>query len=148
LQRDGVNDFVVGSRHVAPSLVWYWRQPGGWHRYVIEPDLFSLEAGGTFHYIDRDGDLDLVMGEDSTGNAVYWWQIPYPEYDQNVDWPRFVVKAAGSAKHHDQVFGDFDADGEAELAFWNQGARTRYGMSNSVSFCPATALPSLFQCES
>ncbi|MCK4293556.1 MAG: VCBS repeat-containing protein [Planctomycetes bacterium] len=29
-------------------------------------------------------------------------------------------------KHHDQLFGDFDGDGRAELVFWNQGARKLY----------------------
>jgi FG-GAP-like repeat len=33
-----------------------------------------------------------------------------------------VIKDSGANKHRDQIFGDFDGDGEAELVFWNQGA--------------------------
>ncbi|MGM0475531.1 MAG: FG-GAP repeat domain-containing protein, partial [Bacteroidota bacterium] len=29
---------------------------------------------------------------------------------------------SGKNKHHDQLFGDFDGDGEMELVFWNQSA--------------------------
>ena len=33
-----------------------------------------------------------------------------------------MIKESGANKHHDQIFGDFDGDGAAELVFWNQGA--------------------------
>lgn len=32
-----------------------------------------------------------------------------------------MIKNSGARKHHDQLWGDFDADGRAELVFWNQG---------------------------
>ena len=123
IDQDGVDDFVIGSRRIAPSLVWYRRQTGGWHRYVIDPELLSLEAGGASHDIDRDGDLDFVMGEDRSGSKVYWWRNPHPNHDPDTPWRRYVIKDSGGTKHHDQIFGDFDADGEAELVFWNQGAQ-------------------------
>jgi hypothetical protein len=126
VDRDGLNDFVIGARHAAPALVWYRREAATWQRYVIDADRLPIEAGGAFHDIDDDGDLDIVMGEDSSGNKVYWWENPYPKYDPNTGWQRHIIKDSGSNQHHDQAFGDFDGDGTDELAFWNQGAKTLY----------------------
>ena len=41
-------------------------------------------------------------------------------------WKRRAIKNSGKNKHHDQIFGDFDGDGRAELVFWNQGAGNLY----------------------
>jgi hypothetical protein len=119
---DRLNDFVIGARKTAPSLVWHRRRAVGWERYVLEPDLLPIEAGGAVHDIDRDGDPDIVMGEDGIGNKVYWWENPLPHGNPAEPWQRFVIKASGANKHHDQIFGDFDGDGEGELALWNQHA--------------------------
>jgi len=120
IDRDGRQDFVIGARQRAPALVSYRRRAAGWERAVIEPDLLPIEAGSAVHDIDQDGDLDIVMGEDASGNRVYWWENPHPAHDRR--WTRRVIKDAGANKHHDQIFGDFDGDGEAELVFWNQHA--------------------------
>jgi FG-GAP-like repeat len=122
VDQDGRNDFVIGMREVAPALVWYQRHAVGWERHVIEPDLLPIEAGGAFHDIDRDGDPDIVMGEDYSGNHMYWWENPLPSGDPHGRWRRHVIKDSGANMHHDQVFGDFDGDGAAELVFWNQHA--------------------------
>jgi hypothetical protein len=122
VDRDGLNDFVIGGRKKAPSLVWYRRVAVGWERYVLDAERLPIEAGGAFHDIDRDGDLDIVMGEDASGNRIYWWENPLPKGDPREPWRRFVIKDSGANKHHDQIFGDFDGDGKAEFVFWNQGA--------------------------
>jgi len=124
LDKDGLNDFVLSFRQVAPALVWYRRTNHGWDRYVIDKEFLTVEAGGAVQDIDGDGDPDIVFGGDWQSKEVWWWENPFPNFDPAVAWKRHVIKADGATQHHDQVFGDFKGAGNPQLAFWNQGAKT------------------------
>ena len=122
VDRDGINDFIIGSRNKGPSIFWFKRNSAGWTRYLIENDTLPIEAGGAFHDIDGDGDLDIVFGGDWQSNKIWWWENPYPNYDPDKSWVRREIKNSGANQHHDEIFGDFDGDGKQELVFWNQNA--------------------------
>jgi hypothetical protein len=126
LSKSRAADIVISHRVHAPALVWMRRTEKGWTRHVIDGDFLPLEAGGAAHDIDRDGDLDVVFGEDASGNKLYWWENPYPEYERDVPWIRRPIKAEGANQHHDQVFGDFRGTGTPQLVFWNQRAKTLF----------------------
>lgn len=126
LDRDGLNDFVLGFRKTAPALVWYRRGEAGWTRQVIEPAYLTIEAGGAARDLDGDGDLDLVFGSDYQGAQVWWWENPSPQLAGSQAWKRHLVKDGGEHQHHDQVFLDVPGQPRGALAFWNQGAQTLF----------------------
>lgn len=123
INKDNKTDFVIGIRQSpGPSLVWYRQDTDGWTKHIIDNSVLPIEAGGAYYDIDDDGDLDIVMAGDWSSNEIWWWENPYPTYDVNTSWTRRLIKNSGSDKHHDQIFGDFDDDGDTELVFWNQEA--------------------------
>ncbi|MBN1480579.1 VCBS repeat-containing protein [candidate division KSB1 bacterium] len=126
INKDGINDFIITERTAAPSVIAYLRVDDGWDRYVVDDEPLRIEAGSAFADIDGDGDTDVVFGGDGGSNQVWWWENPYPDFEPNTPWMRRLIKDGGPNKHHDQIFGDFDGDGQLELVFWNQGANTLY----------------------
>jgi len=121
IDKDGTNDFVIAGWG-KPSMVWFKYNGRNWDKYLIDAGTEFIEAGGDFADIDGDGDLDIVQGGDwRTLKEVWWWENPYPDLDPDTPWNRYLVKNSdeGGKAHHDQIFGDFDGDGQEELAFWN-----------------------------
>jgi hypothetical protein len=118
IDQDGIDDFVITERTQSPSVVWYRYSGKTWERRIIDNTPLTIEAGGTYLDIDRDGDPDIVFGGDARSNQIWWWENPCPQYGG--EWKRHLIKDHGRNKHHDQLFGDFDHDGQAELVSWNQ----------------------------
>jgi hypothetical protein len=122
IDRDGTDDFVVAGWGDT-SMVWFRHTNQGWQRYLVDNRKSHIEAGGTYHDIDGDGDLDILQGGSWASNQVWWWENPSPIFAPEKPWNRYTIKDWGEKQHHDQIFGDFDGDGKAELVFWNQRAR-------------------------
>ncbi len=115
---DGADDFVVGERTKAPSVVWYGLSKAGWKKHTIDASKLKPEAGGVACDVDRDGDPDLILGQDSSGSSIWWWENPRPKLDGA--WKRREIKNSGARQHHDQTAADYDNDGRSEFVTWNQ----------------------------
>ncbi|MBD3290294.1 hypothetical protein GF337_15930 [candidate division KSB1 bacterium] len=125
IDKDGKDDIVVaGWGHV--SMVWIKKTATGWKKYLIDNKHSHIEAGGDYYDIDGDGDLDILQGGSWATNEVWWWENPHPKFDPQKPWKRYTIKSSGAKQHHDQIFGDFDGDGQGELVFWNQRAQKLY----------------------
>ena len=121
IDKDGIDDFVITERTKTPSVVWYKYNGSSWDRKTIDNTHLKPEAGGDFCDIDRDGDPDIIFGQDASGNKIWWWENPYPNFAK--PWKRRFIKNSGGRKHHDQSVADYDGDGAVEFVSWNQGAK-------------------------
>ena len=117
VDQNGVTDFVIAERTAAPAVTWFQRNETGWTRHIIEDGQLQIEAGGTFHDIDNDGDTDIVFGENG-GPEMWWWENPAPNFDPAVPWTRRTLKSVSGSQQHDSRFGDVDGDGQTELVTW------------------------------
>lgn len=124
--KDGVDEFVIFEKTSSPSIVMYVHTEGKkWQNYSVENRKVQTGEASAFADIDGDGDLDLANGSEET-NQIWWWENPYPDLNPEKGWKRHYIKKSGAILHHDMVFGDFDGDGQIELAFWNQGENSLY----------------------
>jgi len=123
LDGNGVDDVVVYGRRGSNSVQWYRRSvaTGEWTLDIIESAELSLEAGATSGDVNGDGDIDLIIGRDFSGVAIYWWENPGDAHVPGADWVRRTLLTTGGPRHHDLVFADVDHDGRSELVFWTQG---------------------------
>ncbi len=119
IDKDGADDIVIAGWST-PDMVWYKKVDKGFKRYLVDDKKSHIEAGGTYWDIDGDGDLDILQGGSWNTNEVWWFENPYPNFEEDVPWNRYTIKDFGKKQHHDQIFGDFDGDGKVELVFWNQ----------------------------
>jgi hypothetical protein len=100
---DGKRDIIIGGSK--GPLVWY--AAPRWSKHAIAAGGYDSVDGEAVD-VDRDGDLDLVIG------GVLWYENPRPGGD-----PRSGAwKARRIATHrtHDVEAADLDGDGKVDLA--------------------------------
>jgi len=124
---------ISGNGH--PEIIYSERIPeqglyaltlsteGDWQRHTLSRDCGALEAGGCLADLTGNGRLDLVAGNDASGNGLYWWENPG---ELGKDWPQHRICTMPANGTHDQLIADVDADGRPEVYFWNQASGTLF----------------------
>jgi hypothetical protein len=99
---DRMCDVVVGCPR--GPLVWY-RFPG-WQKSVIAQDGYDT-VDGELGDIDKDGDLDVVMG------GLVWYENPRP--GGNPAWDGWKAHIIADHPTQDIELGDLDNDGDLDI---------------------------------
>ena len=97
LDKNGQNDYVITLWGTTETMVWYRHVGSTFQKYLIDTGGADLSHGERFEDIDRDGDLDLIFGDASAGNKMYWWENPYPNYTPSTPWTRRIVRPGPEA---------------------------------------------------
>lgn len=125
--KDGRKDYLMRfleENSPEETMVWYQQQPNGtFVKYLIDNEKINISHSERFQDIDGDGDIDLMIGQASSGNTIDWWENPYPNYLSDVPWVRREIYS-GKSFYHDGIWGDFDGDGADEYMSWNQKSQT------------------------
>jgi hypothetical protein len=115
LDGDGDLDLIVGE---SSGELNYWRNDGSTAApqfELVDDKFLSADAGRrsapTLHDIDKDGDLDLIVGSENDGLWLYRNQgsVSAARFEYEGQLPARVLPFAAP------VFGDLDGDGGAEL---------------------------------
>jgi hypothetical protein len=126
LNGDGRLDAVVGFEAISQpgDVVWY-EQPqsgaGPWARHLIATVVgpMSLDVGD----LDRDGDLDLVVGEHDLAHPETAKLYVFENADgRGGRWLAHIV-AVGDEHHDGAILTDIDGDGDLDIVSigWSHG---------------------------
>lgn len=108
--------FVEGIYERRESNVFWYENPG-WERHDVA-SIPDLSVGGSFGDIDGDGQIELVVGE-NTGSTLYWFD---PPENPRHPWTPHVITDKFE-KYHDTLIDDIDGDGADEVVILSQQSK-------------------------
>lgn len=105
---DGTLDVIVGAQQAeGAGLVWY--QYPSWEKYSVARGEFTTD--GQTADIDKDGDMDIVVGNYTPGKETIDWF----ENASGTGPGTWVQHTVGSGYVHDVEVGDMDGDGDPDV---------------------------------
>jgi len=111
LNGDGRREIFIGGK----SGEVFWYENPSWERHLVA-NVPELEAGGVVLDVNGNGRPDVVVGQQYTGNELFWFECPE---DPRQEWPVRVIENRFK-KYHDQAVADVDGDGRLEIVFLSQ----------------------------
>ena len=127
LDGDGDLDVVSAAGLAGDEIAW-WENPGAagaWAKHPVA-DLSDAFAVRTTD-LDRDGDLDLLAGSYAATVAPGWWENVAGD---GGEWAYQALDAPEDIS--DLIAGDFDGDGDADVAIATDSAGVRHVENEST----------------
>ncbi len=141
--QDGKDDFFVSN---AAGQVFYLQQDaeGNWNQVTEDSNPFTGVSGGTnckiaFSDTDGDGDIDLVLGNDSGG--IYLFRNDGADFTLVEESPFSDIDVG---KYSAPVFVDLDDDGDDDLVVGNDAGQFSYFENQNNIWTEKTDADNLF----
>ncbi len=78
----------------------------------------DIQLGATALDVNRDGNIDLVLGQ-------FWFKNPGNlDMNPDADWERYQYNGSMQEENHDIVVADFNVDGIDDIVMYNQAQST------------------------
>jgi hypothetical protein len=116
--QDGDLDVTIQCRSDDDKVYWYEnRGPDNWIQHFVGTGR-EYQLGATSVDVNRDGNVDLVMGH-------VWFQNPGDlQKEPDREWEAHHYNGDMLHENHDIVTADINQDGTLEIVMYNQSAST------------------------
>ena len=114
---DGDGDLDISSADALPNNRLYWYQNNGqgtFQRHIVQRDDPQRLERHALADIDQDGHLDIVIVKNLLGDVLWFRNDGAP--DDGRLWQRHVICAKRLTGAYDVAVGDFDGDGDPDVA--------------------------------
>jgi hypothetical protein len=124
---NGRLDIVVSGRK--GRMVWLENRGTEkvWLERLIDPDVDSIECGGSLVDLTGNGYLDVIVGAGGGLDEIWWWEHPGPGGGV---WTKRIILKTGDTQFHDTLIGDALNNGGKCLVFTNQ-----HGPKGTTVYC-------------
>jgi hypothetical protein len=116
--KDGDLDVTIQCRSDDDKVYWYENQGAeNWKQHFVGTGR-EYQLGATAVDVNRDGNIDLVLGH-------VWFQNPGNLQEKpDTEWAEHYYNGDMLEENHDIVTADIDLDGTVEILMYNQTAST------------------------
>ena len=116
--KDGDLDITIQCRSDSAKVYWYEnRGSDNWDRHFVGIGI-EYQLGATAVDVDRDGNIDLVLGH------VWFRNSGNLQKEPDAEWEEHYYNGDMSDENHDIVTADINLDNIVDIVMYNQSAST------------------------